>query len=192
MALAGKGPGDLLKFTEKYGVLGSIGKIGNPQSLQNLTTPYRKGSPPEELCLPLEIESFHDRLSGGWLRDTLFDPWWAESFLEQRQHFVSLCNGGIRESLVHPQLNWNIQRESYELFWSSLTLEGYLYLMAMWDLLGPGNINSCLHCHDPFLAPSNRTRFCSPSCYNKRKGPEVSEKEKGRITGSTKNEEDKA
>jgi hypothetical protein len=37
--------------------------------------------------------------------------------------------------------------------------------MFMLDQLGPGKILSCPRCHKFFLTASNRTKYCSSSCY---------------------------
>lgn len=185
LALGRKGPEALLKFSEKYGVLGSIENRGNLKYSRSSANPDINDLSPEDLCSPLTIEAFNGSLNA-WFMNADPDAGWAESFLEQKKSFVGLVNRGIHDSLIRPQINWNIQRDAFELFWPSLTLEGYLYLMAMWDLLGPGKIISCLHCREYFLAPSNRTKFCSSTCYNKSKVQKYQKKKREELLAAKK------
>ena len=92
--------------------------------------------------------------------------------------FESPINEGLFKSNVSPQLKWNIQKQGYELFWHSFSLEGYFWTMLMLDEIGQGKILSCPRCSKFFMTASNRMKYCSSSCYENHKVQRYQKKKK--------------
>ncbi len=209
-------PESILNFCEKWGVLGShfylmkmeqsqwanrlrrehsispddplLLKFDSPRSLgfmSMIAKPDVTKYSPDTLCSPLTMDSFC--LSQGVLQNALDPPEELGAV-----GALNLLNEEIRHSHIRPQITWNIQKEKHELFWPSLTLGGYFYLMAMWDLLGPGKIISCPHCKNYFLAASDRTKFCSSTCYNNSKVQKYQRKKKEEKLAAQKGKKGKA
>jgi hypothetical protein len=187
-------PQEVLSFCERFGVLGSaestaewmegkgqqrlraeyaISDLHNmfegdyDRMMQELIgKPPTTRFPPEILCSEESIYSF--KVQQTVLRNTLIpDPAvFSKSSSNQLKEITrSFTNNFLMDSHVQPQLNWNVQENRWELLWVSYDLFGYLFIMLMLDLLGPGKVLSCPRCHTYFMTASNRMKFCSPSCY---------------------------
>ena len=96
------------------------------------------------------------------------------------------------DSHVQPQLNWNVQEDRWELVWVSYDLFGYLFIMLMLDLLGPGKVLSCPRCRKFFMTASNRMKFCSPSCYGVFKVQKYQREKKEKALAAQKGKKPKA
>ncbi|GJL67708.1 MAG: hypothetical protein NPIRA06_03430 [Nitrospirales bacterium] len=202
-------PEEILSFCERFGVLGntlvlshidqnkkktSFGKTMEGITKENVWNPNR--SSPIDISsilqnLPMPIRHFRQEQKD--LADVIKYSQKPNSNAFQEFSFEPLeiyVNKTIKESSIEPQLNWNPQEEKWELVWISLSLTGYLTLMLMLDLLGPGKILSCPRCHKFFMTASNRMKYCSSSCcenfkvqkYQKKKKEEIARKVR-RATG---------
>lgn len=69
-------------------------------------------------------------------------------------------------SLIRPRLDWNEQEAAWQMGWDIGSLQSVMYLMLLFDLLGPGRILSCPECRNPFLGGREWTTFCSSRCRN--------------------------
>jgi len=209
-------PEEVVDFCQRFGMLGDpeivihlardpkIAGFGMEQSIKVLKDIFeakfllREGSPdiinfpPENLCFPLRISQFRK------LQEKVID---AITFLKtfptqptqisEVQSPARFINHKIRESRIGPQLAWNAQKVQCELVWNSLDLTGYLYLMLMLDLLGPGKILSCPRCHKFFLTSSKLVRFCSSSCGDNFKVREYQRKKKEELLAVQKRKKSK-
>ena len=174
-------PEAVTKFCERFGVLGNTlvsSHLAQKSKEANFSKTMKgliKGGPQnppmvyitsllQEIPMPLshfrqEQEDLADAIQ--YSQGNLPHPAERPVF-EPLERYV---NKTIKEASVDPQLQWNVQKDQWELTWSSLTLTGYFTLMFMLDLLGPGNILSCPRCQKFFMTASNRMKYCSPSCY---------------------------
>ncbi len=114
---------------------------------------------------------------------------------EQKELFARSLNGYLYGSRIYPELHWNAQEAKWGISWASLDLLGLLFVMVMLDLQGPGKFLSCPRCHKLFVTASQRTKFCSSSCYEvfkvqkyqkKKKKEETLAAQKGKKTKSSK------
>ncbi len=159
---------------------------------------------PEDLCFPLTISQFrsiqlsfqreiNNPLPGtkGCLID-LVENWentWGHAFSSFEREsllWLSPINKGLFQSNVRPNLRWNALADKWELFWLSFSLIGYFWVMFMLDQLGPGKILSCPRCHKFFLTASNRTKHCSPSCYEVLKVQKYQKKKREEVAAAKK------
>lgn len=141
--------------------------------------------------VPMKISTFRERQKAWFYR--LNPPVkFAASPTDQKEELATfLTEGRMRGGFLGPELNWNVQNDRYEISWSSWNLEGYFCLMAMWDLLGPGKIIPCPHCQNVFLTASDRTKFCSATCYNSSKIQKYQKKKKEEKVAAQKNKKAK-
>jgi hypothetical protein len=68
--------------------------------------------------------------------------------------------------LVYPRPVWDEQEARWVMGWDIRSLEAAMYLMLLFDLQGPGRIQTCPRCQTLFLGDRARTRFCSLQCQN--------------------------
>jgi len=133
-----------------------------------LWKPTTSHLPPEKLCPPQTIESF--KAQQAVLRNALTpDPnifSRSSSRLKDIKDITrTFTNNYLKDAQVQPLLNWNIQEHRWEIWWASYDLFGYFFIMLMLDLIGPGKVLSCPRCHKFFVTASQRTKYCSPKCY---------------------------
>ena len=138
---------------------------------------------PKELCGPMEIINFKHAQQN---ISAVFSPPQKcsdDSSLEERasvlymEKFADgsildpkiaipelLLNGALESHKVRPNISWNFQKAQWEFVWTSMSLLGFLHIMAMLDLLGPGKFLSCPRCRKWFVTTSKRMKFCTSSC----------------------------
>ena len=131
------------------------------QLIRDSTTPS-----PTEICFPMTIGDFV--LAQFELKSAL-NPNRDNARLSEQDHramMIGQINQELYKASVRPYLRWDLQRGHVNLGWESHSLRGILWLMVMFDVLGPGNILACPWCKKIFLAHSQRVRFCSFQCCN--------------------------
>ena len=149
-------------------------------------------SPPEALCRPLTIKEFYN--TQYWIRRMISENVFENDPVRNKKKIeliTTLLNDALFSSRIQPRLSWNHQEMQWEISWVSVDLTGYLCLMFMLDLLGPGKILSCPRCKSFFMTASNRTRFCSFSCYNVYKVQEHIKRKKERELAAKKSKKGK-
>ena len=192
LAVNSDNPEEVVRFCERFGVLGSSkvllnsnlselaptlikalkGASAQVQSDMRERYYQRVGNPnlqdfqPQQLCPPMLISDF-EKIRSDFVNGLHFpeDPSPSSATLE-KEKVANFINDGIRASRVHSCMNWNVQTRQYETSYSSLDLAGVFYQMVQLDLLGKGKILPCPRCGKPFVTGSKRVRFCSFSCYN--------------------------
>ncbi|MDR4493753.1 MAG: hypothetical protein R3B74_04900 [Nitrospirales bacterium] len=134
--------------------------------IQKSGYPNVKDFGPSKLCQPMNIADFQ-RAQAEFVERLYVpeDPSPVKAIAEKEDR-ATFINGGIQASRVTSLIQWNVQTEQYESFYSSLDLLGLFYQMAQLDLLGEGKILACPRCGKPFVTGSDRVRFCSFPCYN--------------------------
>lgn len=149
---------------------------------------------PEECSFPVTISSFKTKQEEFYPLKVIFpatlvstdsQPIWISVMTERTNHFLA-------ESNVIPKVKFNFQQNKWELVWASNSLIGYLTLMLMLDLLGPGEILSCPRCQKFFVTASNRVKYCSPSCYENFKVQKYQNKKKTEKLAAQKGKKSKA
>jgi hypothetical protein len=77
---------------------------------------------------------------------------------------------------AYSRLVWDAQQARWVTGWDIRSLESAMYQMLLFDLQGPGHIQTCPWCETVFLADRERTRFCSLRCQNAHNASQFREK----------------
>lgn len=136
---------------------------------------------PNELCIPMPIKIFKQIQNslGGVVSPSSSGITSNHSQGNYKPDRIKkLINMSLESCRVRQRIDWNIQKNQWELVWSSLELTGFLYVMGMLDFMGPGKTLCCPRCGKIFMTASNRVTYCSAACYENFKVQKYQRKKK--------------